>query len=185
MTFPGWGDVKALAAIDISHELRDKRYFPGSNKTTFLMTGVQLSDYPVRLFAEQYAHTPDKSYTHWHNRVYVVCDEQRGDFSESLIKRLQTAAIVEAQAARDSFQAQRATSTVVSVTLAMVTSDKIDRYRQRVEDFFYEPQAHEPATCSYEVLNAMVAFDPPTVFATTHRSHPWHGPGLKKFFQPA
>lgn len=185
MTFPGWGDVKDFDQIDINYEMRDKRYFHGSNKTTFLTAGVHLSDYPVRLFAEQYAHTPDKPYAHWYNRVYVVCEEQRGDLTESLVKRWQTAAIAEARAARDSFRAQRATSTVVSVTLAMVTPDKIDRYRQRVEDFFCEPPAREPATCSYEVLNAMVAFDPSTVFATTHRSHPWHGPGLQKFFQPA
>jgi hypothetical protein len=184
MTFPGWGDVRALDKIDISREIRDKRYFSGAHKTTFL-DHVQLAAYPVRLFAEQYAHTPGKPYAHWFNRVYLVCEETRGDFDTPLIGLLQTESIGAGRLARDAFLLQHATSTVVSVTLAMVSQCPIDRYRRLIEDFFFEPPDDESATCSYEVLNVMVSLDPPLALATTHRSHPWHGPGLQKFFQPA
>jgi hypothetical protein len=183
MTFPGWGDVRALDKIDISREMRDKRYFSGAHKTTFL-DQVQLAAYPVRLFAEQYAHTPGKPYAHWFNHVYLVCEEKRGDFDVPRIRLLQTESIGASHSARDAFRQQRATSTVVSVTLAMVSQHPIEPHRRLIEDFFFEPPDDESATCSYEVLNVMVSLDPPLALATTHRSHPWHGPGLKKFFQP-
>jgi hypothetical protein len=184
MTFPGWGDVKALASISIDRELHDRRFYHGTDKTTFL-TNLRLSGYPVRLFAEQYAHTPGRPYEHWFNRVYIICEEKPRDFDEAFIRHVQQESIAQAKVARDSFKADRARSTVVSLNLVLVSLGQVNHHQKLIETFFDQQSGYMPEECSYEILNVLLGLDPPLVFATTHASHPWHGPGLVKFFQPA
>ena len=184
MTFPGWGDVKAFDTVNIDRELRDRRYYHGSDKTTFL-TDQRLAEYPVRLFAEQHAHTPGRPYANWFNRAFIICEERPRDFSAAFIQHMQGESVKHARAARDSFVAEHVKSAVVSLNLVMVSLGRIAPYQEMIEDFFDDSSINVPGEYGYEVLNVIVGLEPPVVFATTHETHPWHGPGLSKFFWPA